>query len=231
LKNKQVVNANVSEEEIAMSTPNNLKQLQQRVYWSYHQDGLVDIFFGLGLIGFGLMLLTGIIIYNILAWLPLAFYVPIKKAVTIPRLGYAQFETKRTLKWLVASLLIGATVLMLVLVLVIQIRNESLPASWRAILRAYDMLIIGGLLSIPLALSSALTGLRRLLGYIGLIFLVILAGIQFGIQPSFYMIAVGVAIMIVGCVYLARFMSRYPIHQPDMQNGGQPSGTRGANEL
>jgi general stress protein CsbA len=198
-----------------MTTPDNLKRLQQRVYWSYHQDGLVDMMFGLGLIGFGLMLLTGIVIYNILAWLPLAFYVPIKNAVTIPRLGYAQFERKRTLKWGIASLLIGATMLLLVFVLVIQIRNENLPASWGAILRAYDMLIIGGLLSIPLALFSALTGLRRPLGYIGLIFLVILAGIQLGIEPPFYIIGLGVMIMLIGCVYLARFVSRYPTQQLD----------------
>jgi len=198
-----------------MTTPNNLKQLQQRVYWSYHQDGLVDIMFGLGLIGFGLMLLTGNPIYNILAWLPLAFYVPIKKAVTIPRLGYAQFGTKRTLKWAVASLVIGVALLLIVLGLTVMLRNGSLPASWRSVLRVYDMLIIGGLLSIPLALVSALTGFQRPLGYIALIFIVILAGIQLGIQPSYYMIAVGVVIMLIGWVYLARFVSRYPVQQLD----------------
>jgi hypothetical protein len=204
-----------------MSTPKNLKQLERRVYWYYHQDGLVDILFGLGLIGFGLMMLTGNVVYNVLGWIILVtFYMPIKKAVTIPRLGYVQFHSRRTVRWGLISFVIGVVVLILVLGLVNQTRNERLPASWQAMLREYDMLVIGALLSIPLTLVSALTGLLRPLAYIGLSLLVILAGIQLGIQPPIYMIALGAIIMLIGSIYLARFMIRHPAHRLDGQNGG-----------
>jgi hypothetical protein len=203
-----------------MRTPNDLKQLQQRVYWSYHQDGLVDILFGLGVIGFGLMLLTGNVIFNILAWFPLIFYAPIKRAVTVPRLGYVEIESKRSLRWGVISVVIGVAVLFLVLMLPIMLRNGLLPESWQALLSAYDMLIIGGLLLIPLIIVSALTGLRRLLGYAGLIILGILIGIQLGIEPGIYMIALGAIILLVGAIYLVRFLSRYPVQQLDAQNDG-----------
>lgn len=202
-----------------MNTPNDLKQLQQRVYWSYHQDGLVDILFGLGVIGFGLMLLTGVVVFNILAWVPLAFYVPIKRAVTIPRYGYVEIQSGRTRRWAVISVLVGAAALFLVLGLTSLIRNDRLPAGWQAWLSSYDMLIIGALLSIPLTLISALTGLRRMLGYVGLVFAVILGGILLGIQPGLYMIALGAIILLIGAVYLGRFLSRYPIQPLGAQNG------------
>jgi hypothetical protein len=202
-----------------MNTPNDLKQLQQRVYWSYHQDGLVDILFGLGVIGFGLMLLTGVVIYDILAWVPLAFYVPIKRAVTIPRYGYVEIQSGRTRRWAVISVLVGAAALFLVLGLTSLIRNDRLPAGWQAWLSSYDMLIIGALLSIPLTLISALTGLRRMLGYVGLVFAVILGGIMLGIQPGLYMIALGAIILLIGAVYLGRFLSRYPVQPLGARNG------------
>lgn len=206
-----------------MNTPNDLKQLQQRVYWSYHQDGLVDILFGLGVIGFGLMLLTGVVIYDILAWVPLAFYVPIKRAVTIPRYGYVEIQSGRTRRWAVISVLVGAAALFLVLGLTSLIRNDRLPAGWQAWLSSYDMLIIGALLSIPLTLISALTGLRRMLGYVGLVFAVILGGILLGIQPGLYMITLGAIILLIGAAYLGRFLSHYPI-QP--QAPGSPNHDR-----
>jgi hypothetical protein len=202
-----------------MNTPDDLKQLQQRVYWSYHQDGLVDILFGLGVIGFGLMMLTGVVIYDILAWVPLAFYVPIKRAVTIPRYGYVEIQSGRTRRWAVISVLVGAAALFLVLGLTSLIRNDRLPAGWQVWLSSYDMLIIGALLSIPLTLISALTGLRRMLGYVGLVFAVILGGILLGIQPGLYMITLGAIILLIGAVYLGRFLSRYPIQPLGARNG------------
>jgi hypothetical protein len=202
-----------------MNTPNNLKQLQQHVYWSYHQDGLLDILIGLGVIGFGIMLLTGEFIYNLLGWSFLILYIPLKKAITFPRFGFIQMQTRRTLSWMLVSLAMGVVFLVLVLGLVVQIRNDLLPAGLRALLITYDMLLIGVLLSIPLIIVSALTGLRRMLVYVGLVLIVILGGILLGIEPPFYMIALGASILIVGAVYLGRFLARYPVRKSDSQNG------------
>lgn len=201
-----------------MQTPKNLKQLQRRVYWYYHQDGLVDILFGLGVIGFGLMLMTGIVVFNILAWIPCVFYMPIKKAITIPRLGYVRMQSKRTQLWGWISVLFGLVILGMVLGLLIMLRNDRLPANWQTWLRAYDMLIIGGLLSMPLMIISFLTGLRRMLGYVGLIFMIIVSGAWLGIEPPIYMIALGVIILLVGCLYLGTFLIRYPIDKQGAQN-------------
>ena len=41
-----------------MSQGDDFKKLERQAYLTYHQDGLLDIAFGLGILGVGLMLLT-----------------------------------------------------------------------------------------------------------------------------------------------------------------------------
>ena len=71
----------------------NLKDIEKKVYMSYHQDGILDISLGL------LILLFGIAMYTHLT--PFVGLIPIlvmgvgylaKKFVTIPRMGYVNFS-------------------------------------------------------------------------------------------------------------------------------------------
>ena len=81
-----------------MSQDKQFKELSRKAYLSYHQDGLIDILIGLGILGFGLMMLTDSIVFNLLAWMPIIFYVPLKNRITVPRFGYVQFSSERTKK-------------------------------------------------------------------------------------------------------------------------------------
>ena len=49
-----------------MSQDKELKDLARKAYISYHQDGIIDILLGIGILGFGLMLLTGSVVFNML---------------------------------------------------------------------------------------------------------------------------------------------------------------------
>jgi len=71
-----------------MSQEKQFKDLGRKAYLSYHQDGLIDILIGLGILGFGLMMLTDSVVFNMLAWMPIIFYVPLKNRITVPRFGY-----------------------------------------------------------------------------------------------------------------------------------------------
>ena len=72
------------------------KQLERRTYLLYHQDGLIDIIIGLCIMGFGLNMFTDSSAFSILAWMPVIFLPGLKNKITVPRLGYAQFDRKRT---------------------------------------------------------------------------------------------------------------------------------------
>ena len=41
-----------------MSQKTQFKELAQRAYRSYHQDGIIDILIGIGIIGFSMVMLT-----------------------------------------------------------------------------------------------------------------------------------------------------------------------------
>ena len=82
-------------EEVKMSQSDELKKLSRKAYLSYHQDGLIDILIGLGVLGFGLMMLTDSVVFNMMAWMPIIFYVPLKNRITVPRFGYVQFTSER----------------------------------------------------------------------------------------------------------------------------------------
>jgi hypothetical protein len=197
--------------EFIMSLRNDLNKLQRQVYWSYHQDGLIDILFGLGVIGFGLMLVTGNVIFGTLAWLPWIFYMPIKNAITVPRLGFVKIQTKRTLKWAVISIGVGVVMLAFVFVLIGLMRGGYLSPGWQALLTQYDTLLIATLLSVPLIIISALSGLKRMIGYVGMIFLIALVGIKLGIELPIISVVDGIAILAIGLFYLSRFLYRHPI--------------------
>jgi len=69
---------------------------------SYHQDGLLDIFAGLYILGFGLGIAMqilwefnfGIIMPSILLVTVLPLWFEAKRKVTVPRIGYVNFGTR-----------------------------------------------------------------------------------------------------------------------------------------
>ena len=197
-----------------MSQDKEFKELARKAYISYHQDGLIDILLGLGILGFGLMLLTGSVIFNMLAWLPIIFYVPFKNRITVPRFGYVQFaaeQKKRNYLWL--ALAVGVVALAFFLGLYLFTISGNLPFWLENMLHRYDLLLLGGLLAIPMVIGGVLTGLNRLYAYAIFTILIILVGIALGIDAPYYFIFLGLVILAVGCLLLVRFLQLYPLEK------------------
>ena len=197
-----------------MSQDKELKDLARRVYISYHQDGLLDILLGTGIIGFGLMLLTGSVVFNVLAWMPVLFYVPLKNRITVRRFGYVQFSADRKRKsylWIV--FVVGLVAFALFFGLFIFTTSGNLPTWLENMLRRYDLLLLGFFLSIPMVIGAVVTGLNRLYVYAVLTLGVIGTGILLGIDAPYFFLFLGLVILIVGLSLLVRFLHQYPLHE------------------
>jgi hypothetical protein len=80
----------------------NLKEIEKRAYMSYHQDGLLDIFAGLYILGFGLGIIMdvlwefgfGVIMPAILIATVLPIWIEAKRKITMPRIGFVNFGTR-----------------------------------------------------------------------------------------------------------------------------------------
>ena len=80
-----------------------LREIEKRTYMSYHQDGLIDIFLGIYVLLFAL----GILLKNLTdssMWtvapgifpaIMLPIWISVKKRITMPRIGYVKFGTRR----------------------------------------------------------------------------------------------------------------------------------------
>jgi hypothetical protein len=130
---------------------------------SYHQDGLIDILIGLGILGFGLMMLTDSVVFNILAWMPIIFYVPLKNRITVPRFGYVQFSSDRTKHLrLLGVLLLGLLALIFFAGLYIFDVSDNLPPAIKTAMGKDGMLLVGGLFAFMLVVAGLVTRLDRL---------------------------------------------------------------------
>ena len=195
-----------------MSQEKQFKDLARKAYISYHGDGLIDILIGVGILGFGLMLLTGNVIFNMLAWMPILFYVPLKNRITVPRFGYVQFTSeKKRISYLWLAAAVGVLAFALFLGLYVFTRSGSMPAWMQNMLQRYDLLLLGILLAIPMVIGGALTGLTRLYAYAGLVLVVIGTGIYLGIDAPYYVIFLGLIILTVGITLLVRFLRKVPL--------------------
>ena len=195
-----------------MSQDKQFKDLARKAYISYHEDGIIDILIGTGIIGFGLMMLTGNIVFNMLAWLPVILYVPIKKRITVPRFGYVQFSSKekRNVQLLI-GLLVGVLLFALLLGLYFFTVSGNMPQWLQGLLQRIDLLLLGFLLALPMVIGGALTGLTRFYAYAGLVMVVIVSGIYLGIEAPYYVIFIGLIILMVGINLLVHFLRKYPL--------------------
>lgn len=195
-----------------MSQSDELKKLSRKAYLSYHQDGLIDILIGLGILGFGLMMLTGNVIFNMLAWMPIIFYMPLKNRITVPRFGYVQFSSERAQRVkLLLALLVGLLLFSFLLGLYVFAVADNMPPLVELLVAGDGMLLIGGLFVLMMLLAGIATGLSRLFVYAVLTMLIVPGGAVLGIVPEMRVIFLGALILTVGIILLVRFLRAYPL--------------------
>jgi hypothetical protein len=205
----------------------NLKNIERKAWRTYFQDGIWDIFLGLILLSFGIIpFLEEIGIPEYLNYL-LFFGSPYlilylgKKFITVPRIGQVKFGSKRKRKQMKTTIVLSLSVIFGFVVLLLTITNvipfiADIHAG--AILFSVNAIIIFSLMAYFLdfnrlylygwffAASIALIELSR--PTIGITYDNI---IGFG---SF-----GVIMILIGSVYLIRFLQKYPLPVEETLNG------------
>lgn len=195
-----------------MSADDQLKKLSRKAYLSYHQDGLIDILIGLGILGFGLMILTGNVVFNMLAWMPILFYVPLKNRITVPRFGYVQFTSERTKRIrLLIAVMVGMLFFTFGLGLFVFVSFDNMPPLMEMAMAGDGMLLLGGLFALMLVIAALITRLDRLIFYAILTMAILLGGRSLGIEPEIRVVVLGAIILLIGSLLLVRFLHTYPL--------------------
>jgi hypothetical protein len=200
-----------------MSQVSDFKALTRRAYLAYHQDGIIDLVIGWMAFSFGVCLALKAPFNALLAWLPLLAYIPIKNALTVPRLGYGQFEQESEQigrKRLDAILAVLLSVLILAIAgLVLAVPNEM------AALGEDGILIYAAMVTLLLLIAGLLSGIRRLIAY-GLLCILLATACALASLPDTLMfIALGLVIMFVGVILLARFLHKFPPVRNKLKHG------------
>jgi hypothetical protein len=180
------------------------KKIKRKVYVSFFQDGLWDIFLGLFLLGWGFT------VWFDLPWLPGAIFVGffwlilgLKTRITYPRIGHATptEQRSRTLKIAIA----GVVVLMAVIILLPVIAKGEVQ-----FLHNYFEFIFGSMIAIAVALIGYWWRIYRWYLYAGMIFLFFVFNQWSDLSFSLSFIMPGGLITLCGLNILYRFLRRYP---------------------
>ena len=199
-----------------MSADDQFKKLSRKAYISYHQDGLIDILIGLGILGFGLMILTGNFVFNMLAWMPILFYVPLKNRITVPRFGYVQFTSERTKRTrLLIAVMVGMLFFSFGLGLYVFALFDQMPPLLELAMAGDGMLLIGGLFAVAMLVAGLITRLDRLIIYAILTMLILPGGLLLGVEPELRVVFLGALILLIGVILLVRFLRAYPLQKDE----------------
>jgi len=198
----------------------NLKEIERKAYMSYHQDGLLDIFAGLYIVGFGLGIFMdvvwdfgmGVIIFpgGFIA-IALSLWIAAKRKITMPRIGYVNFGVRGGTSKLMA-LFIGLAVAGLGLAFVFAFATlQSGSRQWLDLIFQNGMLIVGfGSLSLCVLFGYSM-GLKRLYAYGLLAMITLVIGHFTGVFFAYILMALGTTVTIAGFALLIGFVRKYPL--------------------
>ena len=207
----------VIEVKIVTKEPN-LKEIERKAYMSYHQDGLLDIFAGVYILGFGLGIfmfilwefIFGIIIPAILVATVLPIWIAAKRKITMPRIGFVNFGIRGASK--ITAIFIGLMVLGLGTFFVFTLTVfQGGSRQWLDLIFQNGMLIIGfGSLAVCILFGYSM-GLKRLYAYGVLAVIALVIGHFMGIFLAYILMALGTTVMVTGVALLIGFVKKYPL--------------------
>jgi len=211
---------------IRMNTKTRLREVEKRTYMSYHQDGLLDIFVGAYVLFFASIILlltmtdfsTWYVIPAIFPVIMVPIWISAKKRITMPRIGYVKFGGGGANK--LTAIFIGLMVAGLGVFVAFSFASTS--QAWALTLRnliiSNGMIIIGVSAAAISSLFAYTMGLNRLYAY-GLSTLVLfLAGHFTTIPFGYFLLTIGLVIIINGFALLTQFIRKYPLSQGDETN-------------
>jgi hypothetical protein len=204
-----------------------LREVEKRTYMSYHQDGLLDIFVGVYVLLFALGILlmtvtdfsTWFVIPAIFPAIMIPIWISAKRRITMPRIGYVKFGARGANKLM--AVFLGLVVAGFGVFTVFGL-GASMDQGWAVTLR--NLIIPNGMIIIGIgaaAISSLFAytmGLKRLYAYGLLVLALFFTGHFTTIPFGYFLLAIGLVIIINGFVILMRFTRRYPLPQGDETN-------------
>lgn len=195
-----------------------LKTIQRKVYMSFFEDGIWDIFLGLFILGWGLTILTEA------AYLPGVFFIGIyfamwgiKKWLTYPRIGYVRFSSTSRRRITTRFLILLAAVLLLGLLVAVLWGIGTRP-QWLA---DYFPLIFNGMLTAIVCIAAYWSRVNRFYLHAALIFLGAVLHQWSGIEWEFGFIGAGGIILLIGLGFLIKFLRKYPRVAHEGKDGDQ----------
>jgi hypothetical protein len=203
---------------ITVTKEPNLREIERKAYMSYHQDGLLDIFAGLFVLGYGLGIYMdivwefgfGTIMPAILIGTGLPIWIAAKRIITIPRIGFVKFGIRGASK--ITALFIGLAVAGLGFFFVFTLAaSQSGLRQWLDMIIQNGMLIVGfGSLAVCVLFGYSM-GLKRLYAYGLLAMITLVMGHFMGIFFAYVLMALGTTVTVAGFALLIGFVRKYPL--------------------
>ena len=181
------------------------KKIKRKVYMSFFQDGLWDIFLGVFLLGWGFTVWFDIPLLQTAVFIGFFWLVlGLKRIITYPRIGYATptEQRGRTLKIAIAGVVVLVAVVFL---LPIVARGEV------QFMRNYFEFLFGSMIAIAVALIAYWWRIYRWYLYAGMIFLFFVFNQWSELSFNLSFIMPGGLITLCGLTILYRFLRRYPV--------------------
>ena len=192
----------------------NLKEIEKKAYTSYHQDGLIDIFASVYIIGFSVGILLdyiwdfsfGVLIPGFLVVVVVPLWIAAKRKITMPRVGYVNFGTKGKSK--ITAIFVGILALGVAFFFAFALYIES---SWLAFILENGMIVVAIGVFFICSLFGYATGIKRLYAY-GIFAMALFAvGYLFEIFFAYIVLALGLTVLSAGIALLTSFIKKYPL--------------------
>ncbi len=190
-----------------------LMALERKTYLSYHQDGLIDLAFGLAVIAYGTGLYSGMVaVFGGAFFVIWLLYLSAKRVITSPRFGYFEVGSYRKLmmkRFLIAALLLNVASVAVGLIVIGKLQAGA--PELRELLARYIHYYLGGLGLLATGGIAFVTGVVRLWGYVVLGALSLVVSNTLAMDPVRPYLFTGVVALVVGLGLLFSFVRRYPV--------------------
>lgn len=178
-------------------------------YMVYYNDGLMDIFLGLGLLSAGIVMLVD---YPAFTGIAFAVLYPIllaaKKGVTAPRLRPDDISPTQAKRQQTRSMMIGVALALILallaglLVFAVGVRDWSI---WLYLMDA-GLVIVAGVF----VLWGLQSGAKRLVVYGGLLLVARISSFWVEVAFPYYIVALGGVVSLIGLAIMIRFIQEHP---------------------
>jgi len=192
----------------------NINSLTRKVYLSYQKDGILDLAAGTVVLGFGLNMLTGNIVFLMVGWMAMLLYFLVKQRITIPRFGYVRFESEeKTFAKGLASVGVGVLVLFLFFAFKLFVDRQPSSPEMDALVQRYHMVPLSGMLfGLPALGAAIFLGLKRFYLYALLAAGLPALGAWINIETYIPIVTTGLVMLVIGTVMLTNFLKKYPLN-------------------